>query len=1170
MKKKLDAYNILKLDAQHIVSNYGFKTEQNSDGNWKTIFCYDLSQSYVYNNIVAVEEKQLDNALFWQLKQIILKETDKTFNKQEKEDLLRESLVYIDFGNLFNNLVNLDENFENKGYKSKSRKELESNEGLEYRLQWLFDPDNGIQLSFNGETWKKFVPFDKSSSMARASQITFIDEELKNKVDKRLLLDLDFSKTSVVSSKFYAYRGLYLSTGYRIEPNETEFELNEDSVIVVEDHELTIKGVPVFTAEPTTLNNDDEASNSKDVLWQKSNASVIDFKVNAFDGEGLICPEFADYINAELNKYKIKESNSFQIRMPFVKGVLHTVNFHEFFKEELKDDNGQPLTDNLKVIDIYGKERSLNKAKIILTRSMFKCSKWVKLILENTSDDYIKYYFDKMKVYGHALYVTNIDTRLTGDGRVPLNYQFLSTLAISSADFESICQEQIETIEAVPETIVKKEDWQNDGVDSSQDKEDNPFKYQKQVLTAEDKCLMALTKNNAFYSEQKIKQLINTMLHTEAKNLGTGRLKVAGEQRFLSGDLLELLIHIGFKTNNPIIKKQLQTLRKQDLNPDHFYMPEKTLKLKADKYYCLLRNPHLSRNEQCLLKPYIPKEGSNSLYQKYFSKLTGIIMVGCRSTVPMALGGADFDGDLVKIVGDKRIVDAVKCGGTYTPAETNRKLLKRSTNYPVIKIPSGKNPPGETDQGCITYKTVKNTFSNHIGRISNIAVAYAKKEYTDPNVCMEEDKLKCCAGCTIVTGLEIDAAKTGMHPKVNIKLMEEEFENKKDSFLKAKDAIKSIPANRSLQIKEDKKNNTYSLHITKADTKGVDGLTNIPFYNENDNPSMNIDRLPGLFLNCLLKGTKSTAKEIPLKNTIKFNFEENRNWKRLLDPEKKEKVAALINAYTDIRTLAKNFEDKRKASKNTTYWGHILSLLAFQYDDLSDALPTTNEKIIDALEKTYAAVQSNFSTVTDVEKAIERMKAIKWHYVRGEERKEKIIDILGSKTESLEDDSVKLLTNFHNNGFKILPFILADIKNEFDKNVDIDTFVTQIAETPKEETNLEGYNEMFDAYRKEFYRKELYEPFRKSRKRKQPDWKPKVIELCRQRLSDIFEGDMSEALKYVYACEPSHYFLWDVCNAEEIMNALENPFTETTQSTTRETMPSCAKFDNLSEDNLLE
>lgn len=72
-----------------------------------------------------------------------------------------------------------------------------------------------------------------------------------------------------------------------------------------------------------------------------------------------------------------------------------------------------------------------------------------------------------------------------------------------------------------------------------------------------------------------------------------------------------------------------------------------------------MRNPHLSRNEQIILRA---AEKYGSLYEKYFSHLKGAVMISAASNVVMTLGGADFDGDLVKIIKDSRIVQAVQIG----------------------------------------------------------------------------------------------------------------------------------------------------------------------------------------------------------------------------------------------------------------------------------------------------------------------------------------------------------------------------------------------------------------------------------------------------------------------------------------------------------------------------
>ena len=50
------------------------------------------------------------------------------------------------------------------------------------------------------------------------------------------------------------------------------------------------------------------------------------------------------------------------------------------------------------------------------------------------------------------------------------------------------------------------------------------------------------------------------------------------------------------------------------------------------------------------------------VYQKYFGKLTGIVMVPRGSVAPLCLGGADFDGDLVNVIFDQDVVNAVASG----------------------------------------------------------------------------------------------------------------------------------------------------------------------------------------------------------------------------------------------------------------------------------------------------------------------------------------------------------------------------------------------------------------------------------------------------------------------------------------------------------------------------
>lgn len=118
----------------------------------------------------------------------------------------------------------------------------------------------------------------------------------------------------------------------------------------------------------------------------------------------------------------------------------------------------------------------------------------------------------------------------------------------------------------------------------------------------------------------------------------------------------------------------------------------------------------MSRNEQCLLKPMVrtdaaiyqkadhPKNASyknytyylNDIYTKYFGHLTGIVMVSRSSVAPLCLGGADFDGDLVNLIFDQDVAEAVKTGVYERKiiSEEGRIVNELKRKLPVIVIPS--------------------------------------------------------------------------------------------------------------------------------------------------------------------------------------------------------------------------------------------------------------------------------------------------------------------------------------------------------------------------------------------------------------------------------------------------------------------------------------------------
>ena len=152
--------------------------------------------------------------------------------------------------------------------------------------------------------------------------------------------------------------------------------------------------------------------NPNEIEWHKIYVKDYKASINCFDGEGLISKEFAEEINNNLigNKLqrdedeeeresKTEEINSFQIRLPFLKGVVHSTDIEAFCRKN-------------KVAYIEGiysfgdgslKKYDVNKLKIVITESQFKASSFMRALNLNMDD-----YFDLVEKYDYHIAVSGV------------------------------------------------------------------------------------------------------------------------------------------------------------------------------------------------------------------------------------------------------------------------------------------------------------------------------------------------------------------------------------------------------------------------------------------------------------------------------------------------------------------------------------------------------------------------------------------------------------------------------------------------------------------------------------------------------------------------------------------------------------------------------------------
>ena len=1145
-------YDLITLNAAAMLDNVVVR-QQDDTHNFRPEFRFDFNEKTTKNMVIASTDRHADNALFYQI--IAGRYGDENISQYRKQtDCILKSLIYLDFESVFSSQKKKENKRKKVGYLIDNSKEWDE-KAIDAICSVLFE--DGFSLVYEDDEVKTYIPFDKSGSMSRNYAITFIDKDLFPEIDRRLRLGIDFSSINVVLSKYFAYRGLYLTDGVRT-AEDADHILNHETVLVIDDdtHDYMlnniVQSVPVITAD-------------KDLLLKGEFQSIEKehpIRLNSFDGEGLVSPFFAEHMNRSRRQevYMKRSGVSFQIRMPYIKGMLHQVDFHRFFKEQLSDDD-------YFIKDIFGIPRRIADAQIVLTRSMFKCAGWLMDYrkIHPEIKDPMEWFFDAFHQYGHALYVCNTDSNM-GTQKVSLNYQFLNTMAFAPDDLDKIINRHLNEAHSITKTGNKY------AVDKTEYNSVSFFE-DEDISSSIPAWRYALDLNPDFVKDPYVRSMLKMDEIARVKDICRGRIIVDGVLKYLSGDLLALLLHmiynrkaeieggIGdenglglitkdgrFEINTEFNNAAIIRLRSQLIRTGKFYTADYAgMELRTDRRYGVLRSPHLSRNEQCSLRPYIPESNDeNNIYNRYFSHLKNVIMFPYESIDAMSLGGADYDGDKVKIILD-RTVNAAILKGSYVLKGKDyvRKL-------PIVEIPSlgaNKEPAPE----IISYRLVKKTFSNQVGLISDLAIRIGKQEYNPNNT--DSSLNNKCAECTLATGLEIDAVKTGIRPKLDG--LKKASSSGKDYYLLREDIIKNLTPEEFERLKITSKKNEYGRfggkvfsaarprygEKKKTQYKNLFNAELIPL----DVSAPILDRLPGYLLKDLSgEWEKELNPDIDDKNghsreilLFKFQLDENNRtldtkWTRKLKQEtdgieKIDKTSALVKSYGKVANDAGYIRKQKEKASRSNNMNKIWYLLMKLFDINTEGLPLTQTKIPDAIEMVHSDIRNIFQTTVEVDEAIDRMKDLDWSFALSEEREAMLYQILG--TNNLLDETKEILLSNEPDAFDFLKFYLFDVRDEIYTQSSVEEIDLNNRKRIK---YLTGYSD--DDY------KDFLHEYIKGQDNKEPKrfWNARIIDLCRDKLAaeTMFNNDFDRALKYYYACrsaDPNRRFLWEVFKTGEIL-----------------------------------
>lgn len=970
----------------------------------------------------------------------------------------------------------------------------------------------------------RYVKFEESASMSKKGCMTFIRKDIYDDMEKRITLGLqeplyskNTSKNDIVSwqngnngpilAKWHAYKGLTMSSGWNVnelferlyekKKIQKKIELNKESVVVVSDwgriFEIPAKGIEekeekkrkkypdCWTNIP--LNNEEhevdyeikKMSEMSEEDWKKYLKNKEEGKktkewINYSDGEGFVSEEFGAYLEQLLRQVEKEQVtgclSSFQIRLPFIKGMVHRVDFKKYFHKN----------NIAKIKDCYGVLHEVDTIEMILTESMFKAYKWLNIKFGNKAEkdteniakkEAWQYYWGQIKEYNHSLYISekNATRELVDKDNkdltyTKLNYQIIHTVGFSEA----------EIMKLVDQSFRYKKKYENnelenvDKLDSEQDIDDDFYEENDNLedneeikrKSSHDWVQMAVKENPEFRETAWVKEELKDASNKMIKDFQNGHLLIRGTTRYLSTDLFGLMQYIasnlGYKENET---DKVEIEPQATLREYQFYSPGcKNLDPKHN--YGISRNPHIARNEHVMLKPLsVGTENENNKklrhYEEYFGKLTGVLMVSPASLVAQRMGGADYDGDKVRLIESK--IYNIPLEEKITDSAGEKLKL------PLIRIePAAALKEKWSDQyRQREYELYRAINENRVGKFSNLAFKLGCLAY---GFCEDEEYKKKTLDFTIYTGLELDSVKSGVRPKVD----KYEESKKGNPFLQLKNGksmgkisyYKTLAENMKKnknkleantdQMKESIKNAFELMPPRYKDQKSA--MLLLPYYVKEENKKINKgdkaekQKNPETYIfERLYKEIKEKAKSSVLdkKDDVDANKEKTPNKKISKVKMICDAIACLQKGLSEANQYVSYINRKGGFTyeNNRTYDG-ISRILYKQHSD------EIAEKKIEILDSYVENINTAELGMSEIKKAAKGLLNEYFEFISDKNEKEKFIREMFEEINeangkyNLEDcdgELTDILCDFSFGGYQIAYRMLKSLKQQKEKEI---------------------------------------------------------------------------------------------------------------------------------------
>ena len=398
----------------------------------------------------------------------------------------------------------------------------------------------------------------------------------------------------------------------------------------------------------------------------------------------------------------------------------------------------------------------------------------------------------------------------------------------------------------------------------------------------------------------------------------------------------------------------------------------------------LLRNPHIAKNEEVVVTPPYREA---FIRRRYLSHLRGVVMVEPWSLIAERLGGADYDGDMVKVIYEPVICESIASHYKETANPFENRFSNRN-NLPLLSIPSAEPQLRDANDLHARFEAVKSTFSSRVGQISNAALDRSILAYDEnADTAIKEKCRQETETLAILTGLEIDSAKSGIKPDLSAYLNNDD--KPRSQYLKYK---------RLLEDAEDRPA-WYEDTFAEQMKDYIDGT-------DWDSVTANVEKLP--YYAHMLK--KHTPRKVikPAPSAELFTFARHPNWKDNLDPSLFPPIRTLIDTYDScLRRIRSHKHPTPGNSKRR---------------DIDRILTMRNQENTYDTDSLYALFTG--MDATHIKAVRDALRAEQWHFMKPEERLSFLQEYLPEEAFRAYDG---LFSDFRMGGYRVFGDIICDI-----------------------------------------------------------------------------------------------------------------------------------------------